>query len=65
VEVNLIQVGVTSQYLRAKTDEKQYKFSGSEVFTPVVMKSSIFWDTTQCRTLKVIGRVEEKYRLHF
>jgi hypothetical protein len=29
---------------------------GFEVLTAVVMKSSIFWDTTLCRTLKVNQR---------
>jgi hypothetical protein len=31
-----------------------------EVFTPVVMKSSIFWDITPCRPLKV-NDVSEKH----
>jgi hypothetical protein len=37
---------------------------GFEVFTAVVMKSTIFWDTTPCSPLSVNGRFGGTYRLH-
>jgi hypothetical protein len=39
-------------------------FVGFEVLTPVVMKSTIFWDKTPCSPLKVSRRFGETYRLH-
>jgi hypothetical protein len=38
---------------------------GFEVLTPVVMKSTIFWDTTLCSPLKVNRRFGETYRLPY
>jgi hypothetical protein len=35
-----------------------------EVLTMVVMKSSVFWDTTSCRPLKVSRNFGGTYRLH-
>jgi hypothetical protein len=39
-------------------------FVGFEVLTPVVMKSSIFWDIKPCSPLKVNRRFGGTYRLH-
>jgi hypothetical protein len=39
-------------------------FVGFEVLTPVVMKSTVFRDTTLCGPLKVDRRFERTYRLH-
>jgi hypothetical protein len=39
-------------------------FVGFEVLTAVVMKSTIFWDMTSCRPLKVNWRFGGTYRLH-
>jgi hypothetical protein len=40
------------------------KIVGFEVFTAVVMKSTIFWDITPCNPLEVNPRFGETYRLH-
>jgi hypothetical protein len=37
---------------------------GFEVLTPVVMKSTVFWDITMCSPLKVNRRFGGTYRLH-
>jgi hypothetical protein len=37
---------------------------GFEVVTRMVMKSTIFWDTTPCSLLKVNRRFDRTYRLH-
>jgi hypothetical protein len=37
---------------------------GFEVFTAVVMKSTVFWDITPCSPLSVKRRFGGKYRLH-
>jgi hypothetical protein len=39
-------------------------YLGFEVFTEVVMKSSIFWDITSCSPLKVNGSFGGTCRLH-
>jgi hypothetical protein len=41
------------------------KHVGFEVLTPVVMKSTIFWDITPCSPLKVNRRFGWTYRLHY
>jgi hypothetical protein len=43
---------------------KNIIFVGFEVFTTVVMKSTIFWDITPCSPLKVYRRFGGTYRLH-
>jgi hypothetical protein len=40
------------------------RHSGVEVLTTMVMKSTIFWDITQCRQLNVFRRFGGTYRLH-
>jgi hypothetical protein len=44
--------------------EISYKYVGFEVLTAVVMKSTIFWDTTPCSPLNVNRRFGGTYRLH-
>jgi hypothetical protein len=39
--------------------------AGLEVLTPVVKKSSVFWDMTLCSPLKVNRRFGETCHLHF
>jgi hypothetical protein len=43
---------------------KQVTLVGFEVFTPVVMKSIIFWDVTPCSLLSCNRRFGGTYRLH-
>jgi hypothetical protein len=40
------------------------KHAGFEVLKAVVIKNTIFWDTTPCSTLSVNGRFEGTHRLH-
>jgi hypothetical protein len=42
----------------------KYRYVGFEVFTAVVMKSSIFWDVTRYSLLKCNRRFGGTYRLH-
>jgi hypothetical protein len=39
-------------------------YVGFEVLSPVVMKSSIYWDITPCSPLKFIRRLGGTYRFH-
>jgi hypothetical protein len=39
-------------------------YVGTEVLTPVVMKSTILWDITPCSPLEVNRRFGGTYRLH-
>jgi hypothetical protein len=38
--------------------------AGFEVLTPLVMKSTVFWDITPCCPLKVNQHFGGKYHLH-
>jgi hypothetical protein len=42
----------------------EFSVVGFDVFTAVIMKSSVFWDITLCSPLKVNRRFGETYRLH-
>jgi hypothetical protein len=44
--------------------QKQYICLGFEVFTAVVMKSTIFWDITRCSLLNANRRFRGTYCLH-
>jgi hypothetical protein len=43
---------------------RKNKYAGFEVFTMVVMESTIFWDITPCSPLKFNRRFGGTYRLH-
>jgi hypothetical protein len=45
--------------------ENMFHFVGFEVFTAVIMKSTIFWDITLCSPLSVNRSFGATYRLHF
>jgi hypothetical protein len=54
------------QTLRSLTlDDAQMNRVGFEALTAVIMKSSVFWDTTPCSPLKVNQRLGGTRRIHF
>jgi hypothetical protein len=59
------EVGTGSSNDRQLQPEpKQNRFTGFEILTAVVMKSTIFWDITPCSPLKVNRGVGGTYRLN-
>jgi hypothetical protein len=53
---------LTGQYYQ--TSKRAVLSAISEARTPVVMKSSVFWDMTQCNLLEVNRRLGGTCRLH-